>query len=247
MTGAVGILLENGQEERADDIISAADGHATLFEMLDGRYVDDKLAAFYRTAPPFPPIMYMGIGINRRMDDVPHSVSGTMLALAQPITVAGQQVEHLDVHVFNFDPSLAPQGKTVMTVLFPTSYEYWKERYGEKERYDAEKQEAALAVVRALESRFCGLERDVEMIDVATPVTFERYAGNWKASWEGWMITPQTMMKRLPKSLPGLKNFWMIGQWVQPGGGLPTGVMHGRQVVQLLCRRDGKQFTASRP
>ena len=39
---AVGVRLANGEEHRADAVISAADGHSTLFQMLDGRYLDDK-------------------------------------------------------------------------------------------------------------------------------------------------------------------------------------------------------------
>jgi hypothetical protein len=34
----------------------------------------------------------------------------------------------------------------------------------------------------------------------------------------------------------------MCGQWVEPGGGLPTGVMSGRRLVQALCKEDGKEF-----
>ena len=48
------------------------------------------------------------------------------------------------------------------------------------------------------------------MVDVATPLTFERYTGNWKGSFEGWLITPQnasTMTKRMPQTLPGLQRF----------------------------------------
>ena len=40
---AVGVRLEDGTEERADIVISAADGRATIFNMLDGKYVDEKI------------------------------------------------------------------------------------------------------------------------------------------------------------------------------------------------------------
>ena len=46
----------------------------------------------------------------------------------------------------------------------------------------------------------------------------------------------------MPKTLPGLERFWMAGQWVAPGGGLPSGVMTARQVQQLICRADGVPF-----
>jgi phytoene dehydrogenase-like protein len=34
----------------------------------------------------------------------------------------------------------------------------------------------------------------------------------------------------------------MVGQWVQPGGGLPAGVMTGRAVVQQICKEDRKRY-----
>jgi phytoene dehydrogenase-like protein len=36
-----------------------------------------------------------------------------------------------------------------------------------------------------------------------------------------------------PGTLPGLKNFIMAGQWVSPGGGLPSGLMSGRTAFPL--------------
>ena len=103
----------------------------------------------------------------------------------------------------------------------------------------------ARTVVELLDQRFPGISGQVEMVDVATPLTFERYTGNWQGSFEGWLITPQnasTMMKPMRQTLPGLQNFYMCGQWVEPGGGLPTGVMSGRRLVQTLCKEDGVTF-----
>jgi len=42
--------------------------------------------------------------------------------------------------------------------------------------------------------------------------------------------------------LPGLDDFYMCGQWVEPGGGLPTGVMSARRLFKTICRKDGKKF-----
>ena len=51
----------------------------------------------------------------------------------------------------------------------------------------------------------------------------------------------------MKKELPGLANFYMVGQWVSPGGGLPSGLMTGNHVVQILCKKDRKRFKASEP
>ena len=61
------------------------------------------------------------------------------------------------------------------------------------------------------------------------------------------LITPETMMLRMSKILPGLDSFYMIGQWVQPGGGLPSGAMTGRHVIQIFCKRDNKPFVTMLP
>ncbi len=58
------------------------------------------------------------------------------------------------------------------------------------------------------------------------------------------MLTPQNMTLQMKKTLPGLDNFYMAGHWVQPGGGLPAALMSGCHVVQILCRRDRKKYTA---
>ena len=102
-------------------------------------------------------------------------------------------------------------------------------------------------VVAALDRRFPGLVDQVEMRDVATPMTFERYTGNWKGAYEGWQISTKTLSMRMNKTLPGLANFYMAGQWVMPGGGLPNALMSGRYVTQIICKQDKKKFVTSTP
>ncbi len=43
--------------------------------------------------------------------------------------------------------------------------------------------------------------------------------------------------------LPALDNFYMAGQWVEPGGGVLSTIYSGRNVVQFLCRRDRRPFS----
>jgi len=68
---------------------------------------------------------------------------------------------------------------------------------------------------------------------------------------EGWLPTTETMGKTrgnsLDKTLPGLSDFYMIGQWVEPGGGLPPAATSGRNVIQMICKRDGNPFEARLP
>lgn len=246
---AVGIRLADGREERADIVISAADGHATIFDMLEGRYVDDTIRGYYRDPGhgagtgliPFPSLVHVGLGVNRTFEDESQMIGGRSLPIDPPLEV-GKTVRRIGVNIYNFDPTLAPAGKTALTVMFHGNHDYWKALAADQAQYEARKQEIAEAVIRTLDGYYPGLAGQVEMVDVATPLTFERYTGNWRGSYEGWMPTPGVGFTGLKNTLPGLDNFYMIGQWVSPGGGLPSGVKTGRDVVQVLCHRDGAKF-----
>ena len=244
---AVGVRLEDSSEQRADYVVSAADGHATIFDMLEGRYLDDKIRKVYSDYPLFPPILLVGLGLNRTFPELPCATGGIDLPLRQPIVVAGEPVDHLGLMVYNFDPTLAPEGKTVLTIMIPTQYAYWKELSADRERYEAEKERIGIEIINRLDQRFRGFASQVEMADVATPMTFEHYTGNWQASFEGFLPTPKTVMASIPKTLPGLKNFYMAGQWVQAGGGLPSGLSTGREVIMQMCKKDRIKFDRSTP
>ena len=61
-------------------------------------------------------------------------------------------------------------------------------------------------------------------------------------------MTMKTFMMRVGMELPGLGNFYMAGQWVEPGGGVPTAVaMLARNVIQIICKQDKKKFMTSKP
>ena len=244
---AVGIRLVDGTEHRADWIVSAADGHTTIFDMLEGKYIDDTVRGYYDNPNLYPPLVYIGLGVNRRFDEIPSSISGLSLPLDPPVTITGKERKRLPVLIYNFDPTFAPEGKTTVIVSLDTDYDYWEELHKEPEHYKAEKEKIADTVVALLDKRFPGLAGQVEMRDIATPMTWVRYTGNWRGSYEGWMMGFESLTMVMSKTLPGLENFYMAGQWVNPGGGIPTAIMSGSHTVQMICKKDKKQFVTSTP
>jgi phytoene dehydrogenase-like protein len=131
--------------------------------------------------------------------------------------------------------------------MLTTDYAYWKALSQDRERYRAEKAHIAETVIGLLDRRYPGLAAQVEMCDVATPTTFERYTGNWQGNHQGWLPTTGTFGLRLSKTLPGLEGFYMAGQWVEPGGGLPMSALSGRNVTQIICKAHKRPFVTSLP
>lgn len=245
---AVGVRLADGTEHRTGKVISAADGFSTIFKMLDGKYADETIRTIYNKWITFPSLIFIGLGVRRKFDEIPCSVSGFSIPLKEPVVICNKKRDRLSIHLYNHDKSMAPEGCTALTVMFEADYEYWKKLKENRNEYDREKDEIAKIVIELLEQRFPGISSQVEMVDVATPMTFERYTANWKGSFEGWLITPDnanTLMKPMSQKLPGLHNFYMCGQWVEPGGGLPTGVMSARRLLKSICMEDKKKFRTS--
>lgn len=241
---AVGVRLDGGREVLADYVISAADGQTTVFDMLDGRYADAEIRGYYDTLPVSAPVLIVGLGVARSFPDLPWSAMGRIYFLAKPVLIGGKEFKSLRPMIYNFDPTLAPPGKTFVRLYLPADYDYWDSLRRTPEAYQAEKERIARTAIGLLDRRYPGFASQVEMWDVATPLTFERYTGNWKAGAVGWEGTTKTFFMPMSKTLPGLKSFYMAGQWVTAGGGIPMVAVSGRHVVQHLCKQDKKAFKA---
>jgi phytoene dehydrogenase-like protein len=238
----VGVRLADGAERRADIVISAADGHATIFQMLGGKYTDEKVREYYEHMPIFPALIQVTLGVARSFEGEPRLL---LYHLKQPVVIAGREEKLLGVEIFNFDATLAPRGKTIIDVKLFSDYDYWKNLRQSPKQYKAEKEKVAKQVIELLEQRFPGISGQIEMRDIATPMTWERYTGNWRSSFEGWLITTKTFGMSMSKTLPGLKDFYMCGQWVEPGGGVPSAAMSARNLIQVICKADKKAFVSN--
>jgi phytoene dehydrogenase-like protein len=240
---AVGIKLKSGEEIDGDNIVSAADGHSTLFDMLGGRYITPRLKQVYDSFPLFPSSVFIGIGVNRDLSHLPNS---TYIRTDPPFVLPDESTHsHLSTTVYNFDPTLAPEGKTTVTVILHTwNDSYWSElASSDRAKYNATKDQIGTQVLEAVGRRFPDIKDSAEVIDVSTPHTVKRYTNNWRGSFEGFAATPMTLITRLPKAVPGLRNCYMIGQWTTPGGGIPTAALDGRNIAIDLCKKDKKRFT----
>ncbi len=244
---AVGVALAGGEKIPADWVISAADGHATLYDLLGGKYTDVAEESVYRHFETFPSYLQVSLGVAQDLWQHPGFFARLLDTPLQvdPITALNQ----LSFRIFNFDPTFAPAGKTAVTCFLPThNFQYWvRLSQHDNAAYQQEKQRIAQAVIAILERRIPGIRRAIEVIDVSTPATVIRYTGNWKGSMEGWLPTPASGFSPLRNTLPGLFQFLMVGQWVMPGGGLPSGLMTARIAVQAMCKRDHVPFHREQP
>jgi phytoene dehydrogenase-like protein len=226
---------------------SAADGHATIYDLLGGAYTEGAIDSIYRTFETFPSYVQVSFGVARNLSE-----QGALLTLLldSPLAVdPGTTLDQLSFRFFHFDPTFAPPGKTAVTCFLPTrNFEYWTGlQQSAPAQYQAAKQRVSEAVAAVLERHIPSVREAIEITDVSTPASVIHHTGNWKGSMEGWILTPSTGFKSLGSTLPGLKRFVMVGQRTMPGGGLPSGLMTARSGIQRVCKSDDVPFVAGPP
>lgn len=241
---AVGVQLASGETIAAEWVISAADGHATVYELLEGRYTDADVDRVFESYETFPSYLQVSLGVARDLSGEPGFLT---IVLDAPFALdPATTLEQVSYRLFHYDPTCAPRGKTAVTCFLPTTdFGYWATlRDRDPDRYRAEKDHVARCAIAVLDRRIPGIGRAIDVVDVSTPATVIRVTGNWKGSMEGWLMTPATGIAALLQGLPGLDRFLRIGQWSQPGGGLPGGLMSARAALKTICHRARVPFPA---
>lgn len=237
---AIGVRLEDGTEIRGDIVVWAADGHHLIFEILGGRYLNDEIRTMYSEWTPVKPLVHLMLGVARDLSGDPARITRE---LPQPIEIAGETHRWASIVNRSFDPEVAPRGKSVLEVWFATRFDYWKELSTNQKAYRTEKQRIVDRSLEALEERWPGISGQIEVADLATPMTYQRYTGNWQGSPDGWYPTIETFSHRsILRSLPGLAGLYTVGQWTAPFTGTVMAALSGRQLVELLCAEGHIRF-----
>lgn len=236
---ATGVTLADGTTVNADYVIGTADGYTTLYKMLGGNYLPKPIKEAYAKWPLFTPLVQVSFGINKPISSIAPivNVSAKGIAIGQTILEDGYSI--MD---YSFDPSMAPNGKTTLIIRFNSPWKLWESI--DKISYKQEKQAIERDALALLEKQYPDISKSIEVIDVSTPLTDVRYTGVKEGAYEGFLPTKDNMMKTLNMTLPGLGNFYMAGQWLSPGGGLPPSAQTGKWAVQLICKKERMPFAS---
>jgi len=173
----------------------------------------------------------VSLGINADLKKYP---ARPLIRLKDPVQIGNITCKSLMTNNYACDPVYSPEGKTAMTIqLYGDTYDFWKKARAEN-RYEEEKEKIGNAVIEALTAYIPEMAGKVEVCDVATQLTYERYCGTWKGSF--MTAITGALGKVYPSVIKGLDNVYFAGQRIMPPGGLPPALMTGRTAVQYLCR-----------
>jgi len=234
---AVGAMA-SGKRMDADAVIITADT-MQIDHLFDTPPTSPWLDKMRKVTLPTMNVL-LSFGINADLSAYPHRY---VWKLKEPIKLDTQVYEDMAINNYAGDPTYSSEGKTALTTMLGgDTYNFWK-RAKENGTYAEEKQKIANTITAALTAQLPEIEDKIEVVDVATPLTYERYCANWKGSWMTQM-KPGMSMKTYPAVIEGLSGVYFAGHRMMPPGGLPVALQSGRTAVQYLCRDTGAVFVS---
>ncbi len=237
------ITVENGKAKGvrakdtvypADYVVAACDAYDTLKNMLGGKYPHPQLDTMLKDAPLFEPLALVCFGLDKRFD-IPFSIT---YECREGIAVApDQKTDSLHLRSFDFDHQAAPTGGSSIMVMLGAPHDYWVNlRSGDPSEYKRQKQALADEVANFLEKRIPGIKAAIRVTDVSTPATYARLTNVYKASYEGFEPVPKYLMGAIQKTIPGIANLYLCGQWTTAGGGICTAIGDGKTIAEKIAK-----------
>jgi phytoene dehydrogenase-like protein len=229
--GAVtGVKLKN-EILKTDAVIVTQETIAALDKLFDTPPNDAWLKEIREVTKPAV-CTFIGIGIRAELPDVIPE-----WRLDEPIKYADREITEIGFNSYAGYEGYAPKGCTSLTTaLMGDTYNFWK-KVKDEGRYDEEKRALAEQISRAICRKYPQANGKIEVIDIATPLTYERYTGAYHGSWMTVQGPGDKMSAAYPGFVKSVSGLYFSGHRIMPPGGHPSALYTGRMAAQLVCRQ----------
>ena len=228
-----GGVYVNGELMKADAVIVTVDARTAIDKLFE-KPIQDSWARRMRKLLVTTQTVFVGVGVEADLNNYPKS-----MVFKVPFKDGGVDLPFFVVSNYARD-HYSPEGCTTLTGLFPGySYDWWKAAK-EDGTYEAKKEAVARRFIGILEEQIPETKGKIAVVDVATPLTYQRYCDTYERSYMSeWM--PFTLTTNASNRYR--RGLYFAGQRTAYSGGLPPAVISGRLAVRLLCKDFGHSFT----
>jgi phytoene desaturase len=219
---------------RADVVISNADATATFMQLVGAEHLPADIVSHVRGLKPSlsATVLYLGTDLDlNALDGLGHEIFSfvswdhdevyRLMLEGKPSTIS-VAIPSL------IDPTVAPPGKHVVTVLTLVPY-----------GLSTTNEEMEDVLLGQLERIIPSIRDRITVKIPASPYAMERYTSNRVGAIYGWDQTPQQAgANRLGHRTP-IEGLYLSGHWTQPGGGVMPVIVSGAQTAQLVLGLPG--------
>lgn len=239
---AKGIQLKTGKKVYGDYIVAATDANVLMEKLLKGKYKDKVFDTEFNNPNVYKvhSSVDIGIGISCDLSSREHCASFEV----KPFKCGTETVSRISLKHYCYEESFAPKGNSVVKIsIVGDDYNYWSSlKAVDKERYYEEKTRVGQDVILRVEDIYPEIKGKIEVYDIATPATYERYCGAYRGAWMGFDKTVDAKSFKHNGIIKGVKNLYVGGQWIMMPGGLPTACLSGKWAIEKICKDNKKKF-----
>ncbi len=240
---ATGVKMENGESLYADWVVCTAPIEYTFKTLLGGKYEDKQFSKRIADEKTFPIYTYT-IAVIKCPNTVKDKSLSINYHLDKPIEV-DKKYDRVSFRNYGYDKTVkSDENSCVIQATLHSNdemYYWWKDKK-EKGSYKETKKRIGQQLLEIAKSVYPDVADSLELIDVVTPCTYERYLNSRHGSFQAFIHTSKGSSIMHNGKIKGLKNFLLCGQWLIQSGGLPPAVMSGRFTTQRICKADKKKF-----
>lgn len=233
---AIAVII-NGEQIFADAVIVTADTLSAIDNLFDAPLHEPWMESM-RKKTKLAMDTFICLGVEADLSTLPENL---LFDLYAPFIYAGKEITSLGLNNYATYKGYAPTGCTSLTIaIMGDTYKYWKDLM-EKGEYKKEKQHIAATIIDQISQKIPQIKDNIKVIDVATPLTYERYCGTYHGSWMTVKGKGDKMIT-YPCKPKNISCLYFAGQRMVTPGGLPVAAYTGRNVIQNLCKDFGMVF-----
>ncbi len=225
---ATGVVID-GNMVPADAVIVTQDTLSAIDQLFD-EPIREPWAEQMRSKTEVLTDVFVGIGVEADLSDLPLNCT---FPASKPIQLGEITYRYIGFNNYAGFRGYAPEGCTTLTSVLMGGYEFWKNAR-DNGTYAAEKQKLADALIDEIGLKYPQIVGKIAVVDVATPLTYERYLHSYHGSW--MTLTKKGQPNRQYPCKPEcMQNLYFAGQRLATPGGCPVALTTGRTAAQQLC------------
>lgn len=216
---------------RAGAVVSNADLLLTLERLVGTRHVAPETLAHLRSLRPTFPCFLLYIGTTGIPDAALEEVQGYYWDDWDMDRVG---VDSLRFKIFAptlYEPAMAPPGGQVILVQKVLEMDY-----GAVTDWQEHKRQVVDFALEHLERLIPGFSRHVVVTDSSSARSSWRFTLNHQGAMLGWEMSPEQLGDGRPDITGGIRNLYLTGHWVRPGGGITPVIVSAQQAAAAVTR-----------
>jgi len=239
---AIGVKTKDGNYYYADNIISNASPHYTYDLLPDSLQQKSKMKQKIEGKEIFPSICTLFMSVKNDYDLGNTSCFSFLSSTCYKDDNKNFTPENCPIEMIVYPQKSSDINRAVVASI-PLPYEYrncW-ETGPKRERGEAYyklKSEVTDIILSRLDSLLGnGFKDNLDLAELSTPITFERYTYSKNGSFMGWAIDAKNYGKFMRQETD-VPNLYLVGQWVFPGFGVAGVMASGYYLAKNLLKLD---------